>query len=145
MRKDLPRMRTQMNLIQARNLLVKNKLSGAPVFDPLGQLVGVFSVSDLKDAIRDTNGKLDRRKRRYQKEVEHVFSAADSVTDELSEITVEDYMTSEVDSIEPSMPLTEAAELMKENQIHRLLVVGNQILRGMLCVEDLPPRFRPDD
>jgi len=145
MRTDIPRLRSNMNLLQARNLLVRHNLSGAPVVDGLGQLVGMLSIADLKNALLDHYAKVDRRKRRFEKETEYVLAAVLEAGEALEALEIEEYMTEDPDAVEPVELLEDAAEFMQENKLHHLLVIENGILQGMLCVEDLPPRMRPQD
>lgn len=82
------------------------EISGAPVRDPRGNLVGVLSKSDLVDPIRQGTSDED---------------------------TVRDAMTPAVWAVHPDAPLMEAITLMVKKSIHRVLVVrGPGRLEGIV-------------
>ncbi|PCJ39856.1 MAG: hypothetical protein COA99_09980 [Moraxellaceae bacterium] len=120
--------------------LSQNFINGAPVIDN-GKVVGVVSRADI---IRQLN-------------IEHTFAAAvydyyegaflaysqEDETNKLGafvggrmeHLTVKDIMNRSIKSISPELTITEAASLMMEYRVHRLLVIGEQ-LEGILSTTD---------
>jgi CBS domain-containing protein len=56
---------------------------------------------------------------------------------DLKNAKVMDFMTKEVNCISPDSDSTEAARMMADNQLHRLCVVDNQKLVGIVSLGDL--------
>jgi predicted transcriptional regulator len=97
---------TDSSLDQAQWSFAVNEISGAPVRDPQGRLVGVISKSDLVDPMRH---------------------------DSAHHGTVGEAMTPAVWAVHPDDPVMEAVRLMVEKSIHRVLVVrGPGQLEGIV-------------
>ena len=105
-----------------------NQISGAPVRDAEGKVLGVLSKSDLVDSLR-------------HRPVD-------------GETPITEAMTPEVWSIHPDSAASAAVELMVDKHIHRLVVMETtdeiigivtsmDILRALLAGMDLRPR--PDE
>lgn len=56
---------------------------------------------------------------------------------QLREILISDWMTSEVITITPDTPITQAHQIMKKNHIRRLPVVEDDVLKGMVTIGDV--------
>lgn len=97
---------TDSSLDQAQWSFAVNEISGAPVRDPEGQLVGVISKSDLVDPMRH---------------------------DSTHHGTVGEAMTPAVWAVHPEDPVMDAVRLMVDKSIHRVLVVrGAGQLEGIV-------------
>jgi CBS domain-containing protein len=113
-------------------LLVEHKLSGLPVLDDLGQLVGIISEGDLLrrmelgTAIEPTHW------------WERLFSSVDSA--EAYRLTngrkVSDVMTSSPITITDASSLAQAAGLMEKHRIKRLPVMNDGQLVGLVSRAD---------
>jgi CBS domain-containing protein len=98
----------------AAQLLRTEAITGAPVVDERGQVVGIISQSDL---------------------VSHGLTAP---PDERLVVTVKDVMTPRVVTVEEETPLHEVALRMVQQGIHRVLVVDKaQQLRGIVTSMDI--------
>lgn len=114
--------RSQTPLQEAVKILAEKKISGLPVVDDAGKLVGVISESDLM--WQETGVEpppyimvLDsliylQNPARYDKEVHKALGQ-----------TVGEVMTDKPISIKPDRPLREAAHLMHDKHVRRLPVV----------------------
>jgi CBS domain-containing protein len=115
-----------MTLRDAMALLSERHLSGAPVVDG-GQVVGVFSATDLLAYIADLNDatpSLTLRGRR-------------GLATPLEDVAVDEVMTRKVHSLSPDCSVDEAAALMGEKQIHRVLVMQGDVLLGIVSTSDV--------
>jgi CBS domain-containing protein len=113
-------------LRDAMEMLTKRHISGAPVIDG-GKVVGIFSASDLLTYLADlsdTTPSLTFRRRRGR------------VTP-LEDATVDDVMTRHVESVLPECTVEEAAILMGKKQIHRVLVMSDGVLLGIVSTSDV--------
>lgn len=124
-------------LKDAIQLLADNHISGLPVVDDAGKLVGVLSESDL---MWQTTGAplpayvmlLDsviylKNPNRYNQELHKALGQ-----------TVGEVMTDKAITIEPSASLQHAAQIMHDKQIRRLPVLdAGEVLVGILTRGDI--------
>lgn len=128
-----------MTLDELANFLVDNEISGAPVEDDAGRLVGVVSVTDVAQAVaadRSPGSNPDF----YVREWGGVLTR-DSVRDlgaGSAELRVRDIMTPTVYSVDEQTSIPEVAETLIKSHIHRLLVTrGGERVVGILTSSDL--------
>lgn len=118
-------------------ILVANNISGVPVIDENGVLVGIVTESDLifqnkKLQIPPVITILDsflflHTPEKMEKEMMKIAGAS-----------VSDIYTSEVITISPETPLDEIATMMTDKKIHTLPVVtGNRKMVGIVGKKDL--------
>lgn len=101
------------NVVQAMGVLLDKKISGAPVVDDDGNLVGILSEVDLMEIV-----------------------IQDSYYDESFGI-VADYMQSPVDTIDPDMDIYSVAERFHKEHRRRYPVVKNGKLVGQISRRDV--------
>jgi len=101
------------NVVEAVGVLLDKKISGAPVVDDAGVLVGILSEVDLMEVI-----------------------VQDSYYDEAQGI-VRDYMRSPVDTIEPDMDIYSLAKRFHKEHRRRYPVVKNGKLVGQISRRDV--------
>ena len=114
---------SDMTLRDALEMLSDKLISGAPVVDN-GKVKGVFSSTDLLSFIAemdDSQPAVTFREGRTQ----------------LEEASVADLMTREVHSLGPECSVELAAEFMRRLQIHRVLVIEDGELVGIVTTTDL--------
>ncbi len=103
----------EMDIYAAIDKLVKSAISGAPVVDDNGKLIGIIS---QKDCLRTlANG---------------VFHSAPAGP-------VSEYMTEAVMSIGPEMDIFTVADLFLNNVYRRIPVVENDIVVGQISRRDV--------
>ena len=115
-----------MTLRDAMELLSERHVSGAPVV-VRGRVVGIFSATDLLAYLADLNDttpSLTFRRRRGR-------------TTPLEDATVDEVMTRKVQSLPPDCSVDEAAILMGQRQIHRVLVMQGDVLLGIVSTSDV--------
>jgi CBS domain-containing protein len=112
----------QMTLREAMELLSENHISGVPVMSG-NKIVGVFTASDLLDFLAeydDTSPSIGR-----------------GLRTPLDEVTVSEVMTRLVHSLAPECSVEAAAEFMRQAQIHRVLVMNDGELYGIVTTTDV--------
>lgn len=121
MHKEVISLTPEMHLKDAWNILKKSNISGAPVVDSEGTLVGVISQSDL---LRET---LSSQEFNAEKHVFfHALPFIDSVaSDEIDEITVEEAMHQGVVTVFEDDHVPKISSLMTEQHVHRVIVINN--------------------
>jgi CBS domain-containing protein len=127
----------EMTVGDLADYLTGNEISGAPVVDDEGRLVGVVSLVDVVTASRD-GGKdgspefyLRDRPDRYSPEELRELSDHDENT------TVGEIMTPSVYSVEEDASVSEVASLMLRAHLHRVLVTREGELVGIISTSDL--------
>lgn len=120
---DVQTAEPDMSLRDAMTMLSESHISGAPVTHA-GKVVGVFSAADILTYITEMEAEqaeLSFRKR----------------TTPLEAVTIADVMTREVKSLPPSCSVRTAALFMVSSNIHRVLVVENEHLLGIVTTSDV--------
>jgi CBS domain-containing protein len=115
-----------LTIRDAMELLSERHVSGAPVIEG-GKVVGIVSTTDLLDLLADLNDttpSLTFRRRKGR-------------TTPLEDVTVDEVMTRKVHSLPPDCLVDEAAVLMGEKQIHRVLVMQGDVLLGIVSTSDV--------
>ncbi len=107
-----------MTVGEAIGVLADYHITGIPVVDPAGRLVGVLSNSDILEAM-----------------AEHAESAERDTL--LDSTLVQEIMTPRPQSIAPTEPVTEAARRMLYLEVHRLFVEADGKLLGVISTTDL--------
>jgi CBS domain-containing protein len=123
-------------------LFVEEEIHGAPVISDDGRVMGVISSADLIRAVFETH-ESGGETTNYLRDVME-FSGPDwsrslpeDFQDRLSELRASDYMTESLVSVAPGASVSEVARLMRENQVHRVLVIEDGGLLGIVSSFDL--------
>lgn len=112
-------------LSEVERVLTENRISGVPVTDQAGRVIGVISVKDLLDRyVEDPDSRPRRGKGYYREsaeELEDEDMEAFEVPEEAEE-TASDVMNAEVYHVPVNAPVAEVARKMVSHRIHRTLV-----------------------
>jgi CBS domain-containing protein len=131
----------EMPLRAAARFLVENGISGAPVCDPDGNVVGVLSESDILYKEQGREGAASGRWLSWFSD-----AVAGDLLAKVQARTAGEAMTAPAVTIEPDASVTEAARTMTRSAINRLPVVEGGSLVGIVTRADLVRAFwRPDD
>jgi CBS domain-containing protein len=106
-------LKSDMKLLDAAELLIKNSISGAPVVDDLGNLIGVFSEKDVMSAL------------------------IDAAYDEFPSSDVSSYMSRDLFPITEDADLLTIAQIFQSKGFRRLPVVRGQQLVGQISRRDV--------
>ena len=134
MNPDVVCLRPEMTVAEAQKLLSERGVSGAPVVDGAGQPVGVVSQSDLvrHQARKVTAGESGR----FYSDMDEYQDIAEIPIDR-SQTPVRDLMTPRVFSVARDTGAAQAASIMRERRIHRLIVTDRGRLVGVVTSLDL--------
>jgi CBS domain-containing protein len=127
------------DLREVANILVEEGISGAPVVDEMGNLVGVVSQSDLVEHDLSVQPELTVEAPFYRRPFDDSLQPRRGLRiDELPTDTVKDVMTSFLVTVEEETPIPEVASRMAKFGIHRLIVVdADQQIRGIVTSMDV--------
>jgi CBS domain-containing protein len=132
-------------LLDVHRLFVEEEIHGAPVVDDEGGLVGVISVSDLLRAVEEEEETLRPEPNNFEEMASasggDYFSAPgdlqEDVRDRLTELRAGDVMTRDVLTVSTRALVPEVARVLRENGVHRVFVVDEGVLLGVLSAFDL--------
>jgi CBS domain-containing protein len=146
MNPDVIAVRDDMTLQEAAAFLVENQISGAPVEDAEGRLIGVVSYADIARATSELpqldappsepeirSGLAGFFGRGWEDPLEPEALPDPPAT----ELTVREIMTPEIYSLPHDAPVSSAARLMLDAHIHRVLVTNGHSVVGILTTYDL--------
>jgi CBS domain-containing protein len=163
---DLVTVSPEMNLHELAEVFTARKISGAPVVAGV-DLVGVISSSDLLDFESSNPGSPRHRAeqsewgeledaREWEGDdappsyyftdfwpdagadvLERIETSDGPEWNHLGERTVAEAMTPSVWSLVSATPVQEAARMMLDNRIHRVLVVDEGVLVGIVSASDI--------
>jgi CBS domain-containing protein len=128
MRDDVITVSYAAPLTEVERVLSENRISGAPVTDEMGRIVGVVSLKDLIERYTEDPDAQPRRGNGF-----YHLSSEETLDDDFesfeipeeAEETASDVMTAEVYSVPAGAGLKEIAATMKRHGIHRVLVEEN--------------------
>jgi CBS domain-containing protein len=117
---------------EAVNLIFKYKISGLPVVDSSGKLLGEVSESDLlRFALPQYEEFLAQKTNQPNVDsLDEILKKSRTIT--VGEVSIANPLTVSVD-----LPLTEAASLLLKNKIERLMVISEGKLIGVITKTDI--------
>lgn len=125
-----------MPVKELAKILSKNKISGAPVVDNEGKLIGVVTESDL----------IDQTKKVHIPTVVSIFDSflflesperLEKDLKKMAASTVKDISSEEIVNVNKDTRLDELATLMSEKKVHTLPVVEGDKLVGVIGKSDI--------
>jgi CBS domain-containing protein len=141
MNSEVLRVRDDMTVAELAQFLVENEISGVPVEDVEGHLVGVVSLSDIARSLtgRDEAVLTHTDTDYYLQSWEERFNAEDIAGLRIaeSEETVGEIMTPSILAVDEELPVGKIAEKMIDARIHRLLVTRGKKVVGIVSTTDL--------
>jgi CBS domain-containing protein len=133
-------------LESVHRLFLDEEISGAPVVDEEGRVLGVVSIRDLLREQAENDDSADQENLDFYRdgvvmgEVEWL-DGGQALRTRMAGHTAADVMTRSVVSVEPSTPIFEVARKLLENRIHRVLVIEkgpeSELLVGNISLFDL--------
>ena len=125
-------------------------ISGAPVVDSAGRLMGVLTASDIARREHVSEGRLQPASSEYYLmnpldeergegfwDDEEYFSQADYSPEILGQARVRDWMNPNIVSVTPETEVKDICEIMVRETIHRVLVVEGGTVKGIISSFDL--------
>lgn len=122
------------SLETAARLFAQKRIHGAPVVDNSGEVVGVISVADLADPDRDYS---DEGGHSIYFSLSNGWASVVSGSVDTYPGCVSDVMTRNVLTIQSDLTIEDAAARMLDLGVHRLLVLENNEMVGILSVVDI--------
>jgi len=148
MRTQVLKLSPNMPIPRALELFEDHKISGAPVVDSNGRVLGVLSTTDINRAenVRESSkhaesGEIVLREgddeRDDERAEEDLLSIEDYGPATSDGPTVGEWMNPEVISVGPESTLPDLCRVLVENGIHRVLVMDRGELQGIVTSSDV--------
>lgn len=141
MTSDVVTVPASMPLKEVAKLLLERRISGVPVIDDDGKVLGIVSEADF---LRKDAGDRVQRRRPWLRWLIHEQPPEDSRY-RLGATTAGEAMTAPAITVEADSPLSEAARRMTDARIKRLPVVEDGRLVGILTRTDVVRAFARTD
>ncbi len=136
MRRDVITVRPDTSVEELGRLFIEKDISGAPVVDDKGNLVGIVTENDL----------IKKERPFHIPTIIRIFDAiipveSDSRVEEeirkMAATTVGDICTKDVITVDVDTPLSEIADIMTEKGVHLLPVMDGKKLEGIIGKKDI--------
>ncbi len=123
-------------LLAVYRLFVEEDISGAPVINEVGDVVGVISVRDLLRTANETHDDAIMDLHYYESGTsfpsEEWMTDIEEFEDRLTRRSVAEVMTTGAISVSRDAPVHEIAQLLLKHRIHRVLVLDEENDEGPL-------------
>lgn len=135
----------EMPLLYVHRLFVQEEIHGAPVVDESGTLCGVISSIDLLRAVEEKylGRPLISAPSYFRQALPHSGPAwlpsgeEVQLQDRLSSMTASDVLTTEIVAVGLYTHVSDIASVMRAQRIHRVFVLDDNELRGIISSLDL--------
>jgi len=150
MEKQVVTVTADSSLLSVYRLFAETDISGAPVVEQTGEVVGVVSWRDLLRAVNEDHDKSVDDLHFYSNDstlgYREFLSEGEEIEERLARQTVSEVMTTDVITVPVDATVEQMAGLMVEHRIHRVLVVDEKReegpLVGIVSVLDLVALLR---
>jgi CBS domain-containing protein len=145
MTRDVACVEAEMTLLELEQVLVDRHVSGAPVLDG-ARVVGVVSMMDVLFVLHQAEVDMERLSAFYVgsfsisvPSLGQLITTSRPITGRLIDWRVRDVMTTDVLTVSSTDGVATAARRMTEHRVHRLLVIDDGRLVGIVSAFDLLP------
>jgi CBS domain-containing protein len=142
MQREVLAVNADWSLEELAGFLVDNGISGAPVTEEDGELVGVVSMTDMvrHSSMPDNGTNMDDTHDIYRYELERQVGHEELRlfhTSNESQVQVRDIMTPMIFKVDEDTSVQEVAETMLRGRIHRVFVTRDNTLTGIVTALDM--------
>ena len=123
---------SQATYAEAAKVLFENNIKGAPIIDDTGQLVGLISDKDLFKVLFPFGRSYNVNPEEYLD-----FEKREEKIDEIRDKPIETIMIKKVLTVDPETPIMKAGGLMLAEGVHRLVVIENNKVIGIISRSDI--------
>ena len=138
--RDVVCVRPDTSIEELRSILLEKGISGVPVVDRDGRLVGVVSKTDLVREAQDTGDETEDKSARLHARSEDGYDVdlgPGFHAEDIPEGTVAEIMTPYALALPTRATILQAAAIMAYEGVHRLVVVDDQDIVGILTATDV--------
>ena len=133
MRRKVVAVESWLTLPEVAKLFLEQGISGAPVVDEVGSILGVVSQTDLVRTRREAAPGVPS----YHRDFDYDARSAGLHVEELDDTRVEQIMTPGAISLDETTPLEKVAKVMVDSRIHRVIITRGERLAGIITTMDM--------
>ena len=133
MRKKVVSVESWLTLQELSKVFEEKCISGAPVVDEVGAILGVVSQTDLVRTRREASVGVPA----YHRDFEDTARSAGLHFEEMDQTRVEQIMTPGAISLDEMTPVEKVAKVMIESHIHRVIITRGDRLAGIVTTMDM--------
>jgi CBS domain-containing protein len=145
MRRNVATVAPQDTIASALELFEEEGISGAPVVDSLGEIVGVITMTDIARPDHLDGSRIAAQRGTFEMVEPDGDEGADEVFFRKNDYSAEalgrervcDWMTSDVISVPPDSTLEHVCNVMVANKIHRVFIAEDRKLIGIVTSFDV--------
>ncbi len=139
MNPDIMTVADEMTTDELARYLIEREISGAPVVDSQGRLIGVVSMTDIGRNMVEPSDVESSRSSGFYRDIDADFTQEDLGERYVEEraVTVRDVMTPVIHQVPITASVAEAARIMVEHHIHRLVVTQSKEPVGIITSMDV--------
>lgn len=135
MHADVVTVRNNQTIKELAQVLIDHRITGAPVLDESGRLVGVVSQTDLVRRQRESDEAVEVPA--YHQSLDRWLGRQGFQVEAPEYARVGDVMTPAVLSADVAAPIEELARMMSRKGIHRIVITREGKLAGIVTSMDL--------
>jgi predicted transcriptional regulator len=139
MNPDIMTVADEMTTEELARYLIEREISGAPVVDREGHLIGVVSMTDIGRNMAEPSDFESSRSSDFYRDIAAELTLEDLGQRYVEEraVTVRDVMTPVIHQVPVTASVAEAARMMVDQHIHRLVVTQGKQPVGIITSLDL--------
>jgi CBS domain-containing protein len=137
MTSDVITVHQDATLQELMEIFIGNKLSGLPVIDSESKLVGIVSKTDLVTHGLEKELSTLLKEQTPRSSYVELPDFENLLGSESIHATVADLMTTDVITADPDMDVMDVIKIMLDKKIHRIVVVKEGKIEGILTTVDL--------
>ncbi|PIR17722.1 MAG: hypothetical protein COV48_08325 [Elusimicrobia bacterium CG11_big_fil_rev_8_21_14_0_20_64_6] len=122
-----------LTLPELVKIFAEKCITGAPVVDETGMILGVVSQTDIVRTGREAATGVPS----YHRDFDDTARSAGLHIEEMDRTRVEEIMTPGAISLDEMTPVEKVAKLMIESHIHRVLITRGERLAGIVTTMDM--------
>lgn len=135
MTKNVVTVETTTTIVELAHILMKHQISGTPVIDDNGNLIGIVTESDLIN--KNSKLHIPTILRLFDAFIPLGISKLEQDLKKMAASTVGEIFTKEVITVDEEMSMEDVATIMTEKKIHLLPVLKEGKLAGIIGKKDI--------
>lgn len=118
--------------------LTDNEITGSPVTDEHGDIVGIATLKDITEFRWNAN-RNDNDTRLTPEEEQEARRLRMAIFEEMGKVPVEvrDIMTPSILSVDEQTPVRDIADIMMREHLHRIFVTNDKKITGIITTYDM--------
>ena len=134
---DIMTVADEMTTDELARYLIEHEISGAPVVDGQGHLIGVVSMTDIGRTMAEPSDVESSRGSSFYRDFAPDYTVEEPGERYVDRLTVRDVMTPVIHQVPVAASVAQAARIMVDQHIHRLVVTQGKQPVGIITSMDV--------